>query len=39
VLTQVANDGLLLDRDGQRVGITYRRISAIELDPAAPAAG
>ncbi len=38
VLTQVAHDGLLLDRDGQRVGITYRRISAIELDPAVPAA-
>ena len=40
VLTQVADDGLLLDRDGKRVGITYRRISAIEADPAAqPAAG
>ena len=38
VLTQVAHDGLLLDRNGQRVGITYRRISAIELDPAAPVA-
>jgi hypothetical protein len=32
VLTQVTEDGLLLDRDGQRVGITYRRISAVELD-------
>ena len=38
VLTQVTDDGLLLDRDGQRVGITYRRISAIELDPGAQAA-
>jgi len=33
VLTQVTEDGLLLNQDGQRVGITYRRISAIELDP------
>lgn len=30
VLTQVTDDGLLLDQDGRRVGITYRRISAIE---------
>lgn len=34
VLTQVTGDGLLLDQDGRRVGITYRRISAIELDRA-----
>jgi hypothetical protein len=32
VLTRVTDDGLLLDQDGQRVGITYRRISAIEPD-------
>lgn len=38
VLTQVADDGLLLDRDGERVGITYRRISAIEADPEASTA-
>jgi hypothetical protein len=30
VLTQVTGDGLLLDQNGRRVGITYRRISAIE---------
>jgi hypothetical protein len=38
VLTQVTNDGLLLDRDGERVGITYRRISTIELEPGTHAA-
>ena len=38
VLTQVTGDGLLLDQDGRRVGITYRRISAIEVDHAAGAA-
>ncbi|HUG36579.1 MAG TPA: hypothetical protein VML54_06485 [Candidatus Limnocylindrales bacterium] len=32
VLTQVTADGLLLDQDGRRVGITYRRISAIEAE-------
>lgn len=32
VLTQVTPDGLLLDQDGRRVGITYRRISAIEAE-------
>jgi hypothetical protein len=32
VLVQVTNDGLLLDQSGRRVGITYRRISAIEVD-------
>ena len=37
VLTQVTNDGVLLVRDGRRVGITYRRISAIERDRAAEA--
>lgn len=31
ILLQVTNDGLLLDQAGRRVGITYRRISAIEL--------
>ena len=31
VLLQVTDDGLLLDQAGRRVGITYRRISAIEL--------
>lgn len=41
-LLQVTKDGLLLDQAGRRVGITYRRISAVELDrhpadhPAAP---
>jgi hypothetical protein len=30
-LLQVTDDGLLLDQEGRRVGITYRRISAIEL--------
>jgi len=30
VLTQVTDDGVLLVREGQRVGITYRRISAID---------
>jgi len=32
VLTQVTADGLLLDQDGRQVGITYRRISAIEAE-------
>jgi hypothetical protein len=32
VLLQVTRDGLLLDQAGRRVGITYRRISAIEVD-------
>ena len=31
-LMQVTEDGLLLDQDGRRVGITYRRISAIEAE-------
>jgi hypothetical protein len=31
-LVQVADDGLLVDQQGERVAVSYRRISAIELD-------
>lgn len=34
-LLQVTEDGLLLEQDGRQVGITYRRISAVERDRAA----
>ncbi len=35
-LMQVTKDGLLLEQDGRRLGITYRRISAVELDRQRP---
>jgi ferredoxin-fold anticodon binding domain-containing protein len=31
-LVQVTDDGVLLDQDGEQVAVSYRRISAIELD-------
>jgi len=32
ILAQVTQDGLILDQDGTRVGISYTRVSAIEAD-------
>ncbi len=35
-LVQVTDDGVLLDQGGRQVGVSYRRISAIEADRASP---
>jgi hypothetical protein len=32
ILAQVTQDGLILDQNGTRVGISYTRVSAIEAD-------
>lgn len=32
ILVQVTEDGLLLEHEGRQMGITYRRISAVERD-------
>jgi len=32
ILAQVTQDGLILDQNGTRVGISYARVSAIEAD-------
>jgi hypothetical protein len=35
-LVQVTEDGLLLERDGARIGVVWRRIAAVEADRLAP---
>ncbi len=35
ILAQVTQDGVILDQSGTRVGISYRRVSAIEADTTA----
>ena len=32
ILAQVTQDGVILDQNGTRVGISYTRVSAIEAD-------
>jgi len=32
VMSQVSQDGVIIDQNGNKVGISYTRVSAIELD-------